>query len=329
MARNTRQGFTVVELLVVIAIIGVLMALLLPAVNMAREMARRMNCTSNLKQAALATTTFESAKQKLPSVRYFHNAAKPMNASGSTQGLTWVHAMATELGRPDLASLIETNAAAAGNGSLMVDLGRVGDGGGLKILFCPSDNSDREQPYKLSYGINAGRINVINGSNPIDHFANGASNNSYKGSMDSYAPIITGSSSDIGSGDGASNTIMFAENVDLVDWADATEEHYSAILWDPNPAIGLNKSYDPRAKGASASPLYATGEAYARPSSQHPGGFVVAFADGSVKFMPETVDYTVYARLMSSNGRKTKNPGSTTTGPAPAWQANVIPSDAY
>src|SRR5215212_9599621 len=64
--RSGSPGFTLVELLVVIAIIGILVALLLPAIQAAREAARRTQCTNKMKQLGLAILNYESAKKVLP-----------------------------------------------------------------------------------------------------------------------------------------------------------------------------------------------------------------------------------------------------------------------
>jgi prepilin-type N-terminal cleavage/methylation domain-containing protein len=82
------SGFTLVELLVVIAIIGVLVALLLPAVQAAREAARRSQCTNNMKQTALGLLNYESAKEKIPGGASYDD--RSMAAADRTNWERWV-----------------------------------------------------------------------------------------------------------------------------------------------------------------------------------------------------------------------------------------------
>jgi len=100
-ARVARPGFTLVELLVVIAIIGVLIALLLPAVNAAREAGRRVVCRNNLMQVSIALQHYESSFDMLPSGTI--NATGPIRTEPQGFQLSWVTQVLPQLGQQAIA----------------------------------------------------------------------------------------------------------------------------------------------------------------------------------------------------------------------------------
>jgi prepilin-type N-terminal cleavage/methylation domain-containing protein len=132
-----KNGFTLVELLVVITIIGILIALLLPAVQAAREAARRMQCQNNLKQIGLAVLNYESqCKIFPPSSCWPSSLFDPRNASLTDYRANWVIFILPFLDQQSLFDKFDLNAAISGNTSTANRLARATT---IPTMLCPTD----------------------------------------------------------------------------------------------------------------------------------------------------------------------------------------------
>src|SRR3954447_11426174 len=135
-----RRGFTLIELLVVIAIIAVLISLLLPAVQSAREAARRAQCINNLKQIGLAFANYESANSIFP-LGAMVIGTSPANTSWASEtgnnGVSWVALVLPYLEQSTVFNSINFSLTIAGNGtsSFFATAWYTR----LSVLSCPSD----------------------------------------------------------------------------------------------------------------------------------------------------------------------------------------------
>lgn len=160
--RGNPDAFTLVELLVVIAIIGTLVGLLLPAVQAARESARRMQCQNHLKQWTLALANHEGATRRYPPLRTWGGQVATPGSSWSAQARLLPYVEEVAVGS-EIARQLGVDYAAA----------RLSDGvtpiSSLRIapLLCPSETKDRQRVdgatlyYPLNYGVNAGTWLVL------------------------------------------------------------------------------------------------------------------------------------------------------------------------
>lgn len=186
----SRKGFTLVELLVVIAIIGILVALLLPAVQSAREAARRSQCQNHLKQLALGVLNFESAMGEFPHGRENGAALSP-------------HARILDyMEQASLRDVIDPNAGPISNAQNQEAAATQ-----LKVLGCPSETGEGRRSTLFgwtNYHVNSGGwVAAVNRWDGVFGVAHGGDHN-YRPNDQIKISQIT---------DGTSNTTMFAEVV--------------------------------------------------------------------------------------------------------------------
>ena len=296
--QTVRRGFTLVELLVVVTIIGILISLLLPAVQAAREAARRMQCSNNVKQIGLATQSLAEARGCLPPLCV--NSASgggtapwnsPVQVAGPYQGaigatmFVWLLAY---LDYPILCDAVIRSPLginAQVNGKLVLAYS-------ISTYLCPDDPSatknglarpkDASQCAYSDYG---GNFLVF--GNPA---AKSTEGNTTLGDIK----------------DGASNTIFFAERYGSCG-SSGNVNASAANLWaDPvgyyRPAFGLNAGSPPptpyqKTVMFQTAPDWLNECDNSRAQSPHPDGMTVGVGDGSVRFLSPSIDADLWANL--------------------------------
>ena len=280
-------AFTLVELLVVIAIIGVLMGLLLPAVQSAREAGRRVTCSNNLYQIGLATSRFNDTNGFIPGWR---NKLRWTNASTSgTIAPSWPVMILPLMERKDIYTAWVSQATASPSFPTAA----------LNFYSCPSSPPDSSSDSILAYAGNCG----TGGSNKND----GVMLDAYFALENPPQPNSRITMDDVSSGDGTGSTVLLSEKCGASitqGWWDARPSTFAFAngisATGQNWVPGLGISGTPPSKiinnVTAALPGY-----YSQPSSNHPGGVVVAFCDGHTMFLKDALASHVYAQLLTSN----------------------------
>lgn len=316
-----RRGLTLVELLVVIAIIGVLVAMLLPAIQSAREAARRTQCANNLKQIITGMQSYHSSQGTFPSASHAKIPGERAAVS-STQAInSWAVLIFPYVELDTLAKAYNydvgfrnTNTEAV-NGSVFRTF--------IPLYLCPSDTPSRRGPDPLTPHI-AGwtRGNYVVCASPdgtvmergpqnggLDSPCVDTNNPATKRALFNWqffrsaAHVL----------DGLSNTVAVSECIvsppDANDmrggWQGDLSNAYSHRLApnSPLPDQVLNGICVPtKAPCVGSSPCWSTIILAAR--SYHTGGVNVAVADGSVRFVTDQINATTWQNLASINGRE-------------------------
>lgn len=294
------RGFTLVELLVVITIIGVLVAILLPAVQSVREAARRTSCMNNMRQTALAVHHFESAHQVLP----FATRDRAVGDESDTWSTGFIQIMPF-IERDDIARRWDPNEGrnsiedTDGDGYSNVELTQLR----VPTLTCPTMSAPAELLAEnrgpCSYLLCAGTKDVA-----LLHYATfyGVDEPQFDGAI-----IPTrNDSNDTGSAnygvrttmgsltDGASNTYLLGETDFQPKGVASTE--YGGVWSFGYIGYSWGTTHHPFNKHNNTETVYGAFR------SQHPNGASFALCDGSVRFLAETVDRTVYNAMATRSG---------------------------
>jgi prepilin-type N-terminal cleavage/methylation domain-containing protein/prepilin-type processing-associated H-X9-DG protein len=309
-ARAPRRGFTLVELLVVIAIIAVLIGLLLPAVQSAREAARRGDCTSKLKQVALAVLNYESARGHFPpeGVGYGWCTSSAggagdtdiLNMSGFVLLLPYMEetALHDRLDRRSAFANRTTGGCCsyAGNrngtlaGSITANSPFVTQE--IPALMCLSDPGKRTSTYNHG-SVRGAATNYDFVANPgglssCNWWKTAAATSRYifgEGSRTRIADVT----------DGTSHTLLMGETVREVRNGSNPAWAYRAwVQHGIEPAGGINRWQG--LVGTTYPFVRGKLDTWSRAGSLHPGGCNFAMADGSVRFVRENVTTTVLSQ---------------------------------
>jgi prepilin-type N-terminal cleavage/methylation domain-containing protein/prepilin-type processing-associated H-X9-DG protein len=313
-ARGTclRQGFTLVELLVVIAIIGILVALLLPAVQAARASARRVKCLNNLRQLGVGLLNYEQNKKKFPAGLEIDKSRLPSN------GLCRAYSDIVFLSKPAwwswivriLPDLEETNLYSSFDLTLdpMTEPGLTKNHAGssqiVDILLCPED----PESHRVGHSSCGGKFwcdkAYTNYLGVTGTQGGQAIQDTYK--ADGMFPD-TNVSVDLRSvTDGTSHTLLVGERP-IVDYFDSTGSFTGDFGWW---AAGAGYDWPPCGRGDnildSSQGLFAGDpETHADVFhwwSYHPGGAHFVFVDGSARMLSYDIDNSALLALSSRNG---------------------------
>ena len=301
---SRRGGFTLVELLVVIAIIGVLVALLLPAVQAAREAARRMQCTNNVKQIMLSMHHFHDTHLVLPPGAVRPNASTPVHdrfqipRTGVNHG--WAPFLLPFMEQKPLADKYRWDLDWTNAGNVPVVEVH------LKVFICPSTPEQKRYDVPRSSCSDYGVLNDINvgGLNPLGLVLPGT-NAASQGVMKvnellRFAEIVDGTSNTFWLDECAGRPKRYRRGLKV---ASGLQSGNASAFSDANEHIihGATVTGSPQT-GPYAINATNEDEMY----SFHPAGAMAGFGDGSVRFLQESIDMKVAGALVSRNGGETE-----------------------